>query len=103
MGSWSYSVILPYLYRGYFTPFITIVGGPRPTLRSSGLRIPLLRRKVPTPRIRIWNFQFGSPKGFFPHLLRSVTLPETNIFGPENEWLEDYLPFGARPSFRANC
>ena len=22
------------------------------------------------------------------------TLPETNIFGPENGWLESYFPFG---------
>ena len=34
-----------------------------------------------------------------PHLT-SVTLPKTNI-APENGWLEDYFPFGARPIFRA--
>ena len=27
-------------------------------------------------------------------------LPETNIFAPENPWLEDEFPFGARPLFR---
>ena len=30
-----------------------------------------------------------------------VTLPETNIFAPENGWLEyDYFPIGFRPIFR---
>ena len=29
-----------------------------------------------------------------------LTLPETNIFAPENGWLEDEFPFGARPIFR---
>ncbi len=24
----------------------------------------------------------------------SATLPETNIFAPENQWLEDEFPFG---------
>ena len=28
-----------------------------------------------------------------------VTIPETNI-APENGWLEDEFPFGARPVFR---
>ena len=28
------------------------------------------------------------------------TLPETNIFAPENGWLKDSFPFGFRPIFR---
>ena len=30
------------------------------------------------------------------------TLPKTNI-GPENGWLEDYFPFGARPIFKGKA
>ena len=32
--------------------------------------------------------------------LKFDTLPETNIFAPENGWLEDEFPFGFRPIFR---
>ena len=27
-------------------------------------------------------------------LFQDFTLPETNIFAPENGWLENYVPFG---------
>ena len=30
---------------------------------------------------------------------KNNTLPETNIFAPENCWLKDEFPFGARPIF----
>ena len=31
---------------------------------------------------------------------QQVTLPETNIFAPENGWLEYLFPFGTDVSFR---
>ena len=35
---------------------------------------------------------------------KNGTLPETNIFAPENWWLEDSFPFGAfRPIFGPSC
>ncbi len=36
----------------------------------------------------------------FSFFFKSTTLLETNIFGPENGWLEDEFPLGFRPIFR---
>ena len=40
-----------------------------------------LRRKIPIIH----------PEG---GIILQMTLPKTNIFAPENGWLEDYFPFG---------
>ncbi len=48
-----------------------------------------------------FNCRFPDVIGtFWFLLLPCTTLPETNIFAPENGWLEYWIPFGARPIFR---
>ena len=47
-------------------------------------------------------------RGWFNHQLEvfddfsppAITLPETNVFAPENGWLEYSLPIGFRPIFK---
>ncbi len=48
----------------------------------------------------IWSFFRGEVWLNWLRLVFQNTLPETNIFAPENGWLENSFPFGARPIFR---
>ncbi len=37
---------------------------------------------------------------FWGPMIWVITLPETNMFAPENGWFEYYFPIGSRPIFR---
>ena len=58
-----------------------LVTFPRNSEMDPNIPIVVLRKEI-------MNGFCGPPSGF------SNTLPETNIFAPQNGWLENYSPFG---------
>ena len=63
---------------------------------KSGLK--LVGESFPEMRANNWRTKYRIWRSWV------FTLPETNIFAPENGWLEDEIPFGAKGLFSgANC